>query len=193
MKHLVIISLLVFFTVNLFSQNKTLRPTIRKLKNDTIIWKQDSLLRPTDFKARPKPNGPLGLTASMLFIYSGESDGELIFYVEALFVKSKSYITKSSEYVLRHEQLHFDICELNARKLRKKLSETDFKKVKKLTEEIQKQFNNSISQIHKEQEKYDKETEHGLNSAKQAIWNESIQKQIKELDDYKSSAIDIAN
>ena len=192
MKNFLLASLFLVFTITAFSQKAQIRPTLRKFKTDTIIWKPDSLLKKEDFKARGKANGPLGFTASGIFIYPGESDGALIFYVEALFVKSKSYITKYSEYVLKHEQIHFDICELYARKLRKKLADTDFKKVKKLQFEIERMYNTINTQLMKEQEKYDKETEHGLNSAKQAIWNESIQQQIKDLDDYKSSAIDIA-
>ena len=192
MKHLLITSILVFIALTSFSQKGTIKPTFRKFKNDTIVWKTDSLLRKEDFKSRPKPNGPLGFAATGILIYPSESGGELIFYVEALFVKSKSYVTKFSEYVLRHEQLHFDITELYARKLRKKMMETDFKKVKKLQNEIQNLFNNYSEQLQKAQNKYDTETEHGLNSARQAVWNEDIQRQIKELDDFKSPAIDIA-
>lgn len=192
MKHFLLGYLFLIFSISAFSQNATIRPNIRKFKNDTIIWKSDSLLKKEDFKSRAKPNGPLGFTASGMFLYSGESAGQLIIYVEALFVKSKSYITKYSEYVLKHEQIHFDICELYARKLRKKLTETNFKKVKKIQVEINDMYSNVSSQLQKEQEKYDKDTEHGLNSAKQSIWSEEIRKQIQALDEYKLSGIDIS-
>src|ERR1700733_4109835 len=97
----------LLFSFSIFSQ-RTIAPTIRKLKNDTIIWKQDSLLHKEDFKAKGKSTGPLGFAATGIFMYPGESGGELLLYVEALFIKSKSYITQYSEYVLRHEQIHFD-------------------------------------------------------------------------------------
>jgi hypothetical protein len=181
--------LLIFFTAFGFSQR--ISPSIRKLKNDTIIWRADSLLKKEDFKARPKPNAPLGYSAVGIFLYPSESGGELLFYAEALFMKSKSYITKYSEYVLKHEQIHFNICELYARKLRQKISETNFKKVKKISEEISKLYLKVDKEHVEEQAKYDKDTEHGLNSAKQKIWEEDINNRIKELDQYSSTSISI--
>ncbi|WP_317896978.1 DUF922 domain-containing protein [Aurantibacillus circumpalustris] len=191
MKKNIAIFLFIFFSFNVFSQ-RTIAPNIRKLKNDTVIWKQDSLLHKEDFKARGKSNGPLGYAATGIFMYPGESGGELLFYVEALFIKSKSYITQYSEYVLRHEQIHFDICELHARKLRQKMTNTNFKNVKNLQSETTKLYNKVSGELFKEQEKYDKDTEHGINSAKQKLWEEEIQNRIKELDEFSASSINIA-
>jgi len=176
-----------------FSQKSAISPNIRRLKNDTIVWRSDSLLRVENFKAKPKANGPLGFSSVGIFLYPGESGGELLFYVEALFVKSKSYITKQSEYVLKHEQIHFDICELYARKLRQKISEKNFKKVKNFSEEIQEMYQKVAEEHLKEQNKYDSETEHGLNSARQKVWQEEVDKQLKLLEKYNSTEINIAN
>lgn len=177
-----------------FAQKKSISPDIRKFKKDTIVWQADSLLKKEDFKARYKgSNGPLGFTDAAIFIYPGENSGQLIFYVEALFFKSKSYIVKYSEYVLKHEQIHFDIAELYARKLRQKIADTDFKKVKDVHGEITRFFRQTFADFKKEEEKYDKDTQHGLNPAKQQLWNDDIQNRIKELDKYSDSAIDIAH
>lgn len=177
-----------------FAQKKSISPDIRKFKKDTIVWQADSLLKKEDFKARSKgSNGPLGFTDAAIFIYPGENSGQLIFYVEALFFKSKSYIVKYSEYVLKHEQIHFDIAELYARKLRQKIADTDFKKVKDVRGEITRFFRQTFADFKKEEEKYDKDTQHGLNPAKQQLWNDDIQNRIKELDKYSDSAIDIAH
>ncbi|MEO8760623.1 MAG: DUF922 domain-containing protein [Bacteroidia bacterium] len=177
-----------------FAQKKSISPDIRKFKKDTIVWQADSLLKKEDFKARYKgSNGPLGFTDAAIFIYPGENSGQLIFYVEALFFKSKSYIVKYSEYVLKHEQIHFDIAELYARKLRQKIADTDFKKVKDVRGEITRFFRQTFADFKKEEEKYDKDTQHGLNPAKQQLWNDDIQNRIKELDKYSDSAIDIAH
>ena len=191
MKKRIATLLFIFFTITVFSQ-RTIAPNIRKLKNDTVVWKQDSLLHKEDFKARGKSNGPLGFAATGIFMYPGESGGELLFYVEALFIKSKSYITQYSEYVLRHEQIHFDICELYARKLREKMINTNFKNVKNLQAETTKLYKKVSTDLFKEQEKYDKDTEHGINSAKQKLWEEDIQNRIKELEAFSTSAINIA-
>lgn len=183
--------LFILISYQTFSQ-RTISPNIRKLRNDTIIWKPDSLLHKEDFKARGKSSGPLGYASTGIFMYTGESGGELLFYIEALFIKSKSYITKYSEYVLRHEQIHFDICELYARVLRQRFSEINFKSVKNLQSESTKLYNKVTSELYKEQDKYDKDTEHGLNSAKQKVWEEAIQNRLKELDTYNRTSINIA-
>jgi uncharacterized protein DUF922 len=177
-----------------FAQRKSIAPNIRKLKGDTIVWQADSLLKKEDFKARAKgSSGPLGFTDSGIFLYPGEDNGQLIFYVEALFFKSKSYIVKYSDYVLKHEQLHFDIAELYARKLRQKISELDFKKVKDVKGDITKYYKQTFNEFRKEEEKYDKDTQHGANPAKQQLWMDDIQKRIKELDKYAASAIDVSH
>jgi hypothetical protein len=183
--------LFILLSLSGFSQ-RTIAPNIRKLRNDTIIWKQDSLLRKEDFKARGKSSGPLGYASTGLFMYPGESNGELLFFVEALFIKSRSYITQYSEYVLRHEQIHFDICELYARKLRQRFTETNWKTVRNMQSETARIYNKTVADLFKEEAKYDKDTEHGLNSAKQKIWEEDIQNRLKELEGYSRSSINIA-
>lgn len=182
---------LFIFSLSAFSQ-RTLAPNLKKFKNDTIIWKQDSLLHKEDFKAKGKNNGPLGFTNTGIFLYTGEKDGELIFYIEALFIKSKSYITQYSDYVLKHEQLHFDICELYARKLRQKFSETNFAKIKSLQTETTKLYNKLSTELFKEQEKYDKDTEHGLNSLKQKLWDEDIKARLTAMEAFSDTGINIA-
>jgi hypothetical protein len=173
-----------------FSQNKSpISPNIKKFKNDTIVWRKDSLLKKEDFKAKGKSNGPLGFTASAIFLYPSESGGQIIFNVEALFLKSKSYVTKYSEYVLNHEQMHFNITEIYARKLRQKLSEKNFAKVKDMKSVIQAMYSKNENDYVREQEKFDRETEHGLNAAKQNIWNENIMAALLQLEAFSNTQV----
>lgn len=183
------LSLLLLFLITTVSAQRGISPQIRKFKNDTIIWKQDSLLHKEDFKAKARSGGPLGLSALGLFAYPGEVDGQLVFYVEALFLKSKSYITKYSEYVLNHEQIHFDICEVYARIMRQRIAQLDFKKIKNVSLEINKIYEKTNKEYWKEQEKYDKDTEHGLNAVKQKDWDEAIARRLKELEAYASTMV----
>ncbi|MGZ3864196.1 MAG: DUF922 domain-containing protein [Bacteroidia bacterium] len=185
---------LFIFTIaqSLFSQNSPIKPKLKKFRNDTIVWKQDSLLKQTDFKARAN-GGSLGFTASGIIIYPSESGGALIFYVEAVFVKSKSFLAKNTDYVLKHEQMHFDITELYARKCRQMLKNTDFKKVKKIMDEITKIYNKVSAEWQKEQAKYDKETEHGLNPVQQQVWNDDVARRLKETEAFSETAINLAN
>jgi len=188
MKRIVAILLLCIAQIG-FAQKSDITPKIKRLKDDTIVWRADSLLNKDDFKSRSKGSSAMGFTSSGIFLYPSENGGVLVFYVEAIFIKSKSYITKYSEYILKHEQLHFDICELYARKLRQKLAETDFKKVKNVQQLIQNAYAKVNQEFGREQEKYDKDTEHGLNAAKQQVWSDDIHRRLKELDAFSGTEI----
>lgn len=182
--------LFVFCVLGHTQQRSSIAPTIRKFKDDTIVWRKDSLLTVADFKAKGHgKNGPMGYTTSCIFLYPNESGGQLVFSVEALFIKSKSYIVESSDYVLKHEQLHFDISELYARKLRKMIADKDFKKVSNVSQVLQNMYNKASQDCFKEQEKYDNETNHGLNAARQQVWIDDIKKQLADMDAYSNTEV----
>ena len=165
----------------------------KKMAKDTLIWKQDSALTKEDFKAKRQGGVPYpAYSAVTLYFYAKDKEGSLKFYIEAIFLKSKSYMKEISPYALKHEQIHFDIVELYARRMRKRITEKDFTKINNINKEIQKQYEKTWEDIKKEEYKYDKDTEHGMNSAKQQLWNESIEKQLQELAAYTSTEIDIA-
>jgi len=80
--------------------------------------------------------------------------------------------------VLSHEQLHFDITELFARKFRERLktvkNDTDIKKkVRKIFAEINRELNTF-------QNKYDRETNYSRNIPEQLLWNEKIAEALSE-------------
>ena len=54
---------------------------------------------------------------------------------------------------------------------------------------IQNAYAKINTEFSREQEKYDKDTEHGLNGAKQQVWADDIQKRIKELDAFSGTEI----
>lgn len=184
------LALLLFLSISFasFGQKSALSPTIRKFKDDTVLWKKDSLLVPANFKLKSH-GSDLGYTTTCIFLYPTEVNGQMVFSVEALFIKSKSFLTKNSDYVLRHEQLHFDICELYARKLRKMLSDKDFKKVNNVSQVVQNMYNKATQDCIREEEKYDTETNHGTNAARQQEWVDKVKKELDELDAYSSTDV----
>jgi hypothetical protein len=97
-----------------------------------------------------------------------------IFYVvDARFIPDQSWCRARSESLLRHEQLHFDIAELYARKARKKISEYRQMGVRDIAE-----YNAAISKILEESNridvKYDFETLHGSLPGRQSSWEKQI-------------------
>ena len=195
MKKIFFSFLLILFATGVYSQKQKSEPiSLKKLAGDTIIWKQDSLLKIEDFKFKGN-KGPVieGLACTGVLLYPKEKNAMLDFYVEAIFIKSKSYMKENSAYTLKHEQLHFDITELYARKLRQKLLQTDFKKVSNIVAVIQGDYNRINQELEREQEKYDDDTQHGMNPAKQQVWEDDIKKQLDDLDNYRSTEINVAN
>jgi|SRR5688572_16042717 len=183
--------LLIIFA---FIANLSYSQADKKFAQDTLIWSGGNLLTKEDFKGRKSSKKMAASTCSGLFIHSKDKDGTLMFYVEAIFYKSKSFFMKeNSPYILKHEQLHFDITELFARKLRQKIVQRDFKKTSNVRDAIQKMFDKAFQDCEREQSKYDTDTEHGINAAKQEVWAEKIKQQLLELDPYSSTEIDVAN
>ena len=185
MKRFIVIFIITLLSLPGFSQ---ISPVIKKFKNDTIVWNADTVLSFDDFTGKLKKRA-LGMTVTTIFLYNKEVDGQLRFYVEAIFIKSKSFIEKTSEYVLKHEQLHFDICELFARKLRQKIAQKDFKKVKNIGEVINNMYQRIFKEFEAMQIKYDSDTEHGRNAAKQKVWEDNIALQLKDLGEFSSTEV----
>lgn len=166
--------------------------TVKKLQNDTVVWRADYHLQFEDFKGKRPARGVVAAAAQVgILFHVKEIDGEMVFIVEAIFVKSKSFIKDSSQYSLNHEQIHFDITELYTRKMRKKLQSINYKKVKNMQSEINKVYDNINQDLRKEQEEYDKDTEHGINMVKQKMWAEKINKEILELEEFSDPQVHI--
>ena len=79
--------------------------------------------------------------------------------------------------ILSHEQLHFDIAELHARKLRKKLAETQF--TENIREEIREIYDDMLKRLYIFQNRYDRETNFSRNLQKQLFWNQEIARELR--------------
>ena len=164
----------------------------KKLKNDTITWSTDSLLSVDDFMAKPKKNSA-GSACCLLYIGAKDDGGQLLFFVKAVFLKSKSYIVPNSDYILKHEQVLYNICELYARKLRQMIKAKDFTRVHNVQGEIQQMYTKVNGDMVREENKYETDTQGGLNSAKQQLWADNIQKQLNAMEKFSSTDINIVH
>ena len=99
-------------------------------EDDTISWNENRKLTWADLKDQPNLNsGAVALTASgITFGFSIQKSGgrptSFNTTVESLFYPDKSWYIeeRADNYILGHEQLHFDITELHARKFRQQIS-----------------------------------------------------------------------
>lgn len=186
MKRLILLPFLLIFAFTLCAQ------TSKKTVKDTLVWKNDSMLVVSDFEGKSKGKAYFGFASTGIILYFKEKDGVMLLVVEAIFQKSKSYMRGDSSYMLKHEQLHFDIAELYARKLRQRISQKKFAKKNNLNNEIMKMFNKENAELNKIQDEYDIDTEHSQNSAKQKLWNKKISSQLKMLEGFANTEIEFA-
>ena len=121
MKHWLISIVLVFCCISFYAQKSA----------DKIIWSKDYKLTWEDFKGRPKSSSKFGaITISSVRKNFSYKNGKISINAETIFFKKDSWVKDNAKILslLGHEQLHFDIAELFARKFRKAISATKFKK-----------------------------------------------------------------
>lgn len=104
--------------------------------------------------------------------------------VVAVFLRNKSWVIGKSDQLLAHERLHFDIAELYARKIRKKVLDLKERNITDL-----KIYNAAVKEILDESNaadiQYDTETLHGSLLRKQETWEAKVAEQLHELDGFK--------
>jgi hypothetical protein len=177
-KHKILFFLVVSFFLAATVQNK-----------DEISWTADYHLKWDDFKAKVAVGNKFSALTHSGFTASYSSVGNKVdFNVQSTMERDKSWVKpeKKTDYLLKHEQGHFDITEIFTRKLRKRLVEKKFKS-KTFESEYHSIYENTLKELHSEQEKYDDETEHSIAEKKQEEWNLKITKQLEELDNYKET------
>ena len=116
-------TLLIFLVLLLFSSHSKVQnhSSLQYEDNDTIIWSQNRKLKWNDFKGQPDNNEMnKASTFAGLELMSFYTQGSIPkLNVICYFIKSKSWVKVENEDYLAHEQVHFDIWELYARKIRK--------------------------------------------------------------------------
>lgn len=150
---------------------------IALLFNDSspIEWRKLSW---SDFRGESDNKGHAAGSATDLILQTNVKNGKFYFTVKAFFVPEKSFTITRNEKVLAHEQVHFDITELFARKLRKELKPFEgchpknWYRVSKIYDSI------SVC-LNEMQVQYDLETEHSLNEAMQQKWINYISTQLQ--------------
>jgi len=177
MKLISIILLLLFLTPDISEEEK-------------IIWNEDRKLTWEDFQG--VPSGPTDFVAStnsgvsFSFSYKERNGvGTINYKVASNFYPALSWYrsTRVNSYILEHEQLHFDISELCARKLRKALSEIPKDRDFKANSEAVYQAN----EAHRRelQEQYDSDSDHSNVKEEEYKWRTFIATQLREYESWK--------
>jgi len=169
---------------------------------DLLLWEADKPLQIEDFRAIQKDtikrgNQFLGAMSSIKIqfrtIQKGKNKVPEI-SIKNYFDRNESWILVKDDYVLQHEQIHFDISELFTRKLRKSIESLQQKKVSNL--EIYKKKLNHWNQISQQTNNaFDKENNDSytlkngtfiLNkNPKQKEWKNKIENELNEMTEFK--------
>lgn len=154
-------------------------------QEEVIPWSENRKLTWRDFKGTPNYNSvAAAITASGIsYEFSASVKGNQVFVdykVNSYFYPQNSWYNKEhgTLTVLKHEQLHFDITELHARKMRKILQNTTF--TTKVKKQIKRVYNNIIKELQQMQAQYDAETDHSRNAEAQQKWEAKIAIMMKE-------------
>ncbi|MCF4101273.1 DUF922 domain-containing protein [Gillisia sp. M10.2A] len=160
-----------------------------------IVWEKDGKLTWEDFQGTPQKDSKFHATTNSGITYSWKISArnnkiDLQYEVINYFVVDNSWVVKGSEseYLLKHEQAHFDISEIHARNLRKKLKEISLtgiapKEVSKLLKDLYQVVDQERTEM---QLKFDEDTNHSVNTGVEARWEKYIEFELKKLEAYKS-------
>lgn len=152
--------------------------------NNLIDWDASRKLTWTDFTGKPDPlSTNAALTSSGITIEFGMDKDGLTHTISCRFDKNKSWVRIKNDYILNHEQGHFDIAEIHARLLHKELSAYTFNR-KSFNDDIRDIYNGVMKLHVAAQRNYDLETNHSLDSTQQRLWDAKIHSMLKEYEKY---------
>lgn len=95
---------------------------------------------------------------------------------------------RNPSHALNHEKRHFDLCEVYARKIRQRISESHFTR-RNLNSKLKTIFADLAAEHSEEQSKYDHETEHSIDPDQQQAWNKIIDHRLAELSDFSDTIV----
>lgn len=147
---------------------------------DTIYYNPKRPLTWADFKGTPQ--GSSRYAAEVFPSMAFDEDVDVVKSVVQVKLKLKTYLSKTDcwvrsgsrdDYTLNHEQRHFDIAKLACEQFKQAL-QSESKTVTNYDGAIHADYLEAFSKMGELQKQYDRETQHGLNTAEQERWNKHI-------------------
>jgi hypothetical protein len=159
-------------------------PALREENGEAIPWSVRRVVSWEDFQSTPlRGTEAVASTSTSLGLAYQLKEGELSYEITCNFSKMKSWGLMRTDYILAHEQGHFDITEILARKLYQQLSAYTFNK-RTYKQDLARIYNAVVAEKEQMQELYDHETDHSRNKAVQAQWLDRIERMLEESQDW---------
>jgi len=153
---------------------------------NTLIWRDNSKLVWDDFKGVPSTSSHYSaesvVTINCEFYYA--NDTALDVRVHCVFKKNLSWVKPNhmSNYLLKHEQGHFDIGAIYAKQLRIKmrfLNQYNYIHQKNVVGSlVMNHYQNTMADLAAFQHTYDSSTNYSQDVYQQELWNNSIKRML---------------
>ncbi len=151
-----------------------------------LPWANARPLTWDDFLCEPKRNtDAVALTSTALGISYNVGSNRLNYEITCSFSKAKSWGLLKTQYILAHEQGHFDITEIYARKLHKELLNYKFNR-RTFRQDVNVIYDRIVKEKENLQFAYDGLTDHSRNKTVQKEWLEKIQELLVQTDAYSA-------
>lgn len=162
------------------------------LWSQRVEWKEDRKLVWSNFKSKTNNQHGKDIVAYThcgwvySVVKSSNPKGAAKVNIETIFNEDKSWKDEKriNDYVLNHEQKHFDIAEIYARKIRKEII-AKIKTTSDYDKYFQPIYNRIIKDYKNFQALYDGITEHGMNREKQSEYDVMISDELEQLKNYQ--------
>lgn len=140
-----------------------------------LPWTGHRKLTWDDFQCVPVRNTEaVALTSTSLGISYRVKNNQFIYDITCAFSKEHSWGLLKTPYILAHEQGHFDITEIYARKLHHELQHYRFNE-KTFKKDINEIYQRIVQEKEAFQAQYDRETDHSRKKARQEEWEVRIE------------------
>jgi predicted secreted Zn-dependent protease len=153
---------------------------LSQLEEDSIKWQEDRKLTWNDFRAEPlKMGSTAAMTTTHLGFSYNVSNGKVTYKIDCRFEKNKSWVLVKNDWILKHEQGHFDIAEIFARKLNQLTAEYQFNR-NSFQKDLDVIYKSVVDEKERFQQQYDDETDYSRNKNNQEEWFKKIESELKQ-------------
>ncbi|HYC41168.1 MAG TPA: DUF922 domain-containing protein [Chitinophagaceae bacterium] len=171
-----------FFPVLLLASLVT-APATEAPKDDYIDWSPKKL-EWSDYQSKPDPESDAAATTTTyLGVEYKVSGNQFQYRIACRFSKEKSWGLHRTAYILAHEQGHFDITEIFARRLNQRLSEYRFNK-RTFEKDLKRIYDRVMKEKEEFQNRYDHETDFSRNRKVQYEWLDRIGEILSETEEW---------
>ncbi len=160
---------------------------------ERIAWSENRKLGWNDFQGQPDSPGahiPKAETKTTIEVITKIYATAIEYEVVCYFEKSESWArVDTSSALLAHEQLHFDISEIYARKLRAQLPELTYLSSEDLEAKVRALYRTILLETVEFQHQYDLETAHSSNREQQLLWAEKISAMLEQTKTHHATTV----